>query len=82
MDLSDIPQSNNPQVVDRNIYRTEAGGSQYYLVGNIGDNHTTTYTDNATDSTLGNILGTNHDAPPALQAVHSHGSRIFGIVAG
>jgi hypothetical protein len=83
VELSDIPQSNNPQCVSRNIYRTEAGGSSYYLLTNIGDNHTTTYSDNIADSSLTTILETSgHDAPPALQAIHSHGSRIFGVAAG
>jgi hypothetical protein len=37
----------------RNIYRTIAGGSGYYLLGTITDNVTTVFTDNVADSSLG-----------------------------
>lgn len=37
-------------VTARRIYRTWAGGSIYYLIATINDNTTTTYLDNATDS--------------------------------
>ena len=36
----------------RNIYRTKAGASVYYYVGQIADNTTTTFTDNIADSSL------------------------------
>jgi hypothetical protein len=36
----------------RRIYRTKAGGSVYYLLDEILDNSTTTYTDNKADSEL------------------------------
>lgn len=36
----------------RRIYRTKAGGSTYYLLDEILDNSTTTYTDNIPDSQL------------------------------
>ncbi|NJL73892.1 MAG: hypothetical protein HC892_01465 [Saprospiraceae bacterium] len=35
----------------RNIYRTNAGGSIYYLVGTINDNITTTFSDTTADNT-------------------------------
>ncbi|MGE3840036.1 MAG: hypothetical protein AB7I50_00470 [Vicinamibacterales bacterium] len=38
--------------VARDIYRTEAGGSTYYFLRRIGDNSTTSFTDNATDAEL------------------------------
>lgn len=79
VDLTDIPQSNNPQVIERHIYRTEAGGGTFYYLTTIEDNYTTTYTDNTVDSDLSYVVETNHDAPPALQTIHSHSSRIFGV---
>lgn len=79
IDLTDIPQSNNIQVVARNVYRTKAGGGEYYLLTTIDDNTTTTYTDSNGDSELSSLAEDGHDAPPALQAIHSHNSRLFGI---
>lgn len=40
-------------VTARNIYRTLAGGSTYYYVGQIADNTTVTYTDTSSDATIG-----------------------------
>jgi hypothetical protein len=37
----------------RNLYRTEAGGSVFKFLRKIGDNSTTTFTDNIADSSLG-----------------------------
>lgn len=48
--LTNIPTGNS-SVVARNIYRTLAGGSVYYYVGQVADNTTTTYTDILVDST-------------------------------
>ena len=39
-------------VIGRNIYRTQNGGSPFYLLAVIRDNVTTTFTDNALDSAL------------------------------
>jgi hypothetical protein len=39
--------------VARAIYRTKAGGSTYYLLTQINDNTTTSYTDNIADTSLG-----------------------------
>lgn len=50
--LTGIPIG-GPLVTAREIYRTQAGGSTYLLVGTISDNTTTTYTDNVADSALG-----------------------------
>lgn len=38
-------------VTARNIYRTNAGGSTYYLVGTLSDNVTTIFTDTTADNT-------------------------------
>jgi hypothetical protein len=40
-------------VTARNVYRTIAGGAAYKLLVALGDNTTTTYTDNKADSSLG-----------------------------
>lgn len=42
-----------PEVTARNLYRTVAGGSSYFLVTSINDNVTTTYNDNIADANLG-----------------------------
>lgn len=39
--------------VQRRLWRTTDGGSTYFLVANIMDNTTTTYTDNLADASLG-----------------------------
>lgn len=52
IDLSNIPVSSSSSVTSRKIYRTKAGGSDYYLLDTIADNTTTTYEDNIADSSL------------------------------
>ena len=54
--LSNIPIG-NANTTARRIWRTKAGGSDYYLVTTLENNTATTYTDNNNDSVLG-------DAPP------------------
>ena len=55
VDLTNIPVSANTTVLARKIYRSKAGAfnGPFYLVTTINDNVTTTYTDNATDASLG-----------------------------
>jgi len=55
--LSSIP-TGGAAVDSRRIYRTEDGGSTYFFVGEIGDNTTTTYTDNVPDASLGGLAPT------------------------
>lgn len=59
--LSNIPlgpsQSLTPNIatnytIGRNIYRTQAGGSTFYLLATLKDNVTTTYTDDTLDSAI------------------------------
>lgn len=52
--LDDIPVSPDPTVTGRRIYRGKAGvsTSNYYLLVEIADNTTTTYTDNIADGSL------------------------------
>lgn len=51
VDLTSLPVATG-EWVDRVIYRTEAGGSDYYRVGSVGDAGTTTFTDSVDDVTL------------------------------
>lgn len=47
-----VPAIATNNVTGRNIYRTQAGGSTFSLLGTIQDNTTTTFTDNVADSSL------------------------------
>ena len=51
--IASIPVSEDPQVDQRYIFRTLAGGETYFLVAIINDNATTTFVDNFHDSALG-----------------------------
>lgn len=53
--ISAIPVSTSPLVTGRNVYMTEAGGSDYFLLSNgvIANNTATTLTANDSDVTLG-----------------------------
>lgn len=53
VNLSAIPVGPTGTVA-RNVYRTEAGGSTYYLVGTIPDNTTTAFTDDVSDAGIVN----------------------------
>jgi hypothetical protein len=50
--LDQVPVSDDPAVIARNIYRTMVDGDVYYLAGSIADNTTTTYTDTVQDEAL------------------------------
>ncbi len=55
VNLSSIPVSSDVNCVKRRIYRTKVANPTYYffLVTTINDNTTTTYTDSASDASLG-----------------------------
>ena len=54
VDLTAIPVSTNPFVTDRKIYRCKAAtATSWYYLAALGNNTTTTYTDNIADGTLG-----------------------------
>jgi hypothetical protein len=44
------------------LYRTKAGGSEYFLLARLGDNSTTTYSDSAEDSDL-------HELAPTVSTI-------------
>ena len=71
------PQSHG--VNQRKIYRTEAGGSTYKLVGTISDNITTTFNDNVADASLGATAPTDQGEPPKFKAIVYHSRRLFFI---
>lgn len=60
IDLTDIPISTSTSVTKRYIYRTKAGGSEYYFCDNLDDNTTTIFRDNHSDAGLGDVA-TNKD---------------------
>lgn len=64
VELTNIPVSTSTRVSSRRIYRTKAGqvpastsgiGPAYFLVATIANNVATTYSDNATDASLGAV---------------------------
>jgi hypothetical protein len=63
-----------PGTVGRDLYRTKAGGSDYYRLYQIMDNATTTYEDNVADASLGDLIpliNTTSDRPqlPRMQNI-------------
>jgi hypothetical protein len=63
-DLSSIPTSSDTQVDAREIWRTTAGGTGFFLLATIADNVTTIFTDNIPDSALsGTELPIDNDPP-------------------
>jgi hypothetical protein len=52
VNLTAIPTGVSGTITGRNIYRTKAGGSTFFLLHSIADNTTTTYTDNTADGSL------------------------------
>ncbi len=67
-----IPSIATNNVIGRNIYRTTVGGSTFYLLAAIADNTTTTYTDNAADSSL-----TGQPSPPT---VNTSGVMVWPVI--
>ena len=73
--LTNLPVSNDPQVISRKIYRTVNGGTIHLFVATVNDNETTTYTDSTADTALGQtsppIAGDLNDdnSPPPLGGI-------------
>ncbi len=63
VDLTGVAVSSNTAVTKRRIYRTAAGGSDFFYVGEIANNVDTTFTDNVADSSLGSAIPTLKDPP-------------------
>ena len=62
--LTGITTSATAGVTHRIIYRTVAGGTEYFEVTKIADNTTTTYTDNTSDYDLGLLTATDGKGNP------------------
>lgn len=88
LSMSDIGTSSNPQVNARQIGATQPDGAVIYLVGQIDDNVTTTFRENALSpdeygeadvDVLGNpITDTRHGLPPdQAWALELHKERLF-----
>jgi hypothetical protein len=58
IDLTSIPISHDLACTARKVYRTKAGGSDYFLVDTIANNTATTYTDNTADASLVTAMNT------------------------
>jgi hypothetical protein len=80
IELSSIPISADPQTTERNIYRIGGSQAEFQLVGTIGDNTTTTYTDNLSDGAITGQNLTEHRDPPAkFFSVLSYQDRTWGL---
>ncbi|MCL6612723.1 MAG: hypothetical protein K6T66_14400 [Peptococcaceae bacterium] len=69
------------RVVKRNLYRTKAGGSDFYFVAALSDNVTATYTDSTADSALVSLMENNNNIPGNAAIVHAHKNYIFYVSA-
>jgi hypothetical protein len=66
IDWTAIPVATTGQVNARRLYRTMGNQTgRYYLVAQINDNTTTTYTDNVLDGDLGQAASLENGVPPA-----------------
>ena len=61
----------------RYVYRTKTGGSVYYYLATISDNTTTTYKDEALDTTLTELAPTDQGKPPNYIKIRAHKERLF-----
>lgn len=80
--LTNIPTSADGQVTRRRIYRTTSGGSIFFFLTEIADNATTTYNDNAADSTLSTReVPLDNDVPEKFKFLEEWDGRIWGVPA-
>lgn len=73
-----LPYSTDPQVTHLEIWRTVAGGNQYFLVDRI-ENGTKTFTDSVRDEDLGgrDVLDINRGPAPRAKFVREFAGRYF-----
>lgn len=64
----------------RKLYRTKAGGSDYYYVATLNAADTT-YTDTAADANLTVLMDTDNNVPPNSTIIHSHKNYMFYVDA-
>jgi len=89
LSMTSVPVSTNPQVDARQIGATKADGAIIYLVGQINDNVTTTYLENASDDEYGEAdvdvngnptTDTRHGVGPSQAwALEKHKERLFVV---
>lgn len=63
----------------RDLYRTEAGGSTLYHVHNINDNTTTTYDDDVADGSLGSAIPAINSEAPKPKFITVKDERLIGV---
>jgi len=72
-----VPISSNNDVTGRQIYRTQSGGNDFFLIARIEDNITTSWIDNMTDSTLNiSYIDTLQNIVPNLNSFMSHSTDV------
>lgn len=85
VDLQTIPVNSDlaENVTKRVIYRTASGGSVFYLLTTINDNTTTTYQDNAADTTLiERLVEEREKAPAGLLVMAEYNGMLWGFIPG
>jgi len=65
---------------ERKIYRTTAGGSTLKLLATVSDNHTTTYTDEIADGSLGATIAVTNASCPKPQFITTKNEKLIGCV--
>ncbi len=74
--VSSIPVAPQSHGVNaRKIYRTDAGGAVFKLIGTISDNTTTTYDDSGTTGST--TAPTDNGEPPKYSVAVTHQNRVF-----
>jgi hypothetical protein len=80
VDLASLPISSDPQVGAREIWRTQANGTLFFLLTTINNNTATVHTDNTTDANLSSTeLPLDNDPPDDTfnEAIGPHVSRMW-----
>ena len=84
VEVTSFPNSSDPQVNNKLIYMTDAGGSTYYKYHETGDNTTTIFdiTSNANRDAddLYSVNAQYNDVPPALEGLTVHDGRVIGFI--
>ena len=83
--LTNVPVSQDAQVIARKIYRTVADGNLWLFVDRIENNTATTFTDTISDTTLGEDgppeagdVSIDHSLPPKMAIVKLWRKTLFG----
>lgn len=72
VDWSNVDISTNPQVNARRLYRTLINRTgEYFFVGMISDNSSTTFSENVTANSIGDVASASNGVPPATVKLHA-----------